>query len=219
MNKDGTVSLCLSQSGDGSCVPEASVVMHMTVEDFVTLIHNYIQVCAFAEHESEMHLNWMASFLSCVRKFWKATLEILEINPRCNITLSTIVLGINHKWLHESDAAKWAKRLSRWYLFQGWGSSVPQWQKCINVSYPLVNNVPRVLLCKQQHAAYPPHFLALQLIRASQNDSFSGEQLLTVRADWVGGSAHCFPLQLKRWLKKRFGKGVAGAVACSLSAG
>lgn len=57
MNKGGTVSLCLSQSDDGLCVPEASVVMHMTVEDFITLIHNYIQVCAFAEHESEMQLN------------------------------------------------------------------------------------------------------------------------------------------------------------------
>lgn len=219
MNKGGTVSLCLSQSGDGSCVPEASVVMHMTVEDFITLIHNYIQVCAFAEHESEMQLNWMASFLSCVRKserqHWKSWKSIHVVI----LLLSTIVLGINNKWVHESDAAKWAKRLSRWYLFQGWGSSVPRRQKCINVSYPLVNNVPRVLLYKQQHAEYPPHFLALQLIRASQNDCFSSEQLLTVRADWVGGSAHRFPLQLKRWLKKRFGKGVAGAVPCSLSAG
>lgn len=50
MNKGGTVSLCLSQFGDGSCVPEANVVMHMTVEDFITLIHNYIQVCAISEH-------------------------------------------------------------------------------------------------------------------------------------------------------------------------
>lgn len=75
---------------------------------------------------------------------------------------------------------------------------MPQRQKCINMSYPLVNNVPHVVLYKQQHAAYPPQFLALQLIRASQNDCFSSEQLLTVRADWVGGSAHCFPLQLKR---------------------
>lgn len=93
MNKGGTVSLCLSQSGDGSCVPEASVVMHMTVEDFITLIHNCIQVCAFAEHATELN-----GFLSLLcQEVRKATLEILEINPHCNITLSTIVLGINNK--------------------------------------------------------------------------------------------------------------------------
>lgn len=35
--------VCL-QPDDGQCVPEAHVVMHMTVDDFITLIHGYIQV-------------------------------------------------------------------------------------------------------------------------------------------------------------------------------
>ncbi|XP_049419713.1 crossover junction endonuclease EME1 [Epinephelus fuscoguttatus] len=32
-----------AQPDDGQCVPEAHVVMHMTVDDFITLIHGYIQ--------------------------------------------------------------------------------------------------------------------------------------------------------------------------------
>ncbi|KAM9715897.1 crossover junction endonuclease EME1 isoform 1-T3 [Menidia menidia] len=32
-----------AQLDEGECVPEAQVVMQMTVEDFITLIHNYIQ--------------------------------------------------------------------------------------------------------------------------------------------------------------------------------
>lgn len=60
MNKSATFSLCLSQSGDGVCVPEASVVMHMTVEDFITLIHNYIQVCAQAEVRNASERLWFS---------------------------------------------------------------------------------------------------------------------------------------------------------------
>lgn len=32
------------QPDDGACVPEAHIVMQMTVDDFITLIHSYIQV-------------------------------------------------------------------------------------------------------------------------------------------------------------------------------
>lgn len=55
--KSKSVSLCLLKSGDAACVPEANVVMHMTVEDFVTLTRNYIQVGTFAGRESEIELN------------------------------------------------------------------------------------------------------------------------------------------------------------------
>lgn len=40
------LSVCSSQSDDGECVPEAHVVMQMTVDDIITLIHHYVQVCA-----------------------------------------------------------------------------------------------------------------------------------------------------------------------------
>lgn len=33
------------QGDEGASVPEANVVIQMTVEDFITLIHNYVQVC------------------------------------------------------------------------------------------------------------------------------------------------------------------------------
>lgn len=36
------------QPDDGECVPEAHVVMQMTVDDFITLIHGFIQVGAAA---------------------------------------------------------------------------------------------------------------------------------------------------------------------------
>lgn len=38
--------LCASQPDDGVCEPEACVVMQMTVDDFSSLIHSYIQVGA-----------------------------------------------------------------------------------------------------------------------------------------------------------------------------
>lgn len=34
----------MSQPEDGVCVPEAHVVMQMTADDIITLIHSYIQV-------------------------------------------------------------------------------------------------------------------------------------------------------------------------------
>lgn len=33
------------QPAEGASVPEAHVVMQMMVDDFITLIHSYIQVC------------------------------------------------------------------------------------------------------------------------------------------------------------------------------
>lgn len=38
------VCVCVSQPEDGVCVPEAHVVMQMTVDDVITLIHSQIQV-------------------------------------------------------------------------------------------------------------------------------------------------------------------------------
>lgn len=35
---------CVSQPDDGVCVPEAHVVMQMTVDDIITLIHSHVQV-------------------------------------------------------------------------------------------------------------------------------------------------------------------------------
>lgn len=38
------LSICVTQSDDVTCTSEPHVVMQMTVDDMVSLIHNYIQV-------------------------------------------------------------------------------------------------------------------------------------------------------------------------------
>lgn len=43
--------MCLQPGGGGgggaaACVPEAHVVMQITVDDFITLVHGYVQVGA-----------------------------------------------------------------------------------------------------------------------------------------------------------------------------
>lgn len=39
------IIFAMFQGDEGASVPEANVVIQMTVEDFITLIHNYVQVC------------------------------------------------------------------------------------------------------------------------------------------------------------------------------